>query len=61
MKKEILVPLTFLLWLVLTAQSEPEVVALEFIWLSILAFFILLIVIVWILLRFKKNKSARLK
>lgn len=45
--------------LVLAADGmqEPQIVKLEFTWLSIMLFVIMLIFIIWVLLRFK-NKAV---
>lgn len=54
------------LWLILTSQIQPDIVKLQFTWISIMLFIILIIFILWIFLRLKgkdltTKKSARLK
>ena len=53
-------------WLIFTSQVQPDIVKLQFTWISIMLFIILIIFILWIFLRLKgkdltTKKSARLK
>ncbi len=48
------------IWLILTSQIQPDIVKLQFTWISIMLSIILIIFIMWVLLRLKL-KNARLK
>ena len=44
-----------------TAAQEPQIVKLEFTWLSIMLFVIILIFIIWVLLRFRNKAEPKQK